>query len=187
MSISQGLIQALSSDSSKTICQICKKILSFSSILCHQKTVHKQDVGIVWKCEACQMNCQSKKRLAHHEQKHQEDPSNSTNNQFHCDECLYRTILKAYLGDHVRMMHTKEGCGMWMCAFGKCASRPVTFPNQKRLDKHKTCHSNEKCVLCEKNFNAKRNMLKHKKTVHDKRSAGDVEQEVGEDPLNEAM
>ena len=81
---------------------------------------------------------------------------NSTNNQFHCDECIYRTILKAYLGDHVRMMHTKEGCGMWMCAFGKCASRPVTFPNQKRLDKHKTCHSNEKCVLCEKNFNAKR-------------------------------
>ena len=181
MSISQGVIQALSSDSSKTTCQICKKKLSFSSILRHQKAVHKQDVGIVWKCQACQMNCQSKKRLDHHKQKHQEDPSNSTNNQFHCDECPYRTILKAYLGDHVRMMHTKEGDGMWMCAFGKCAS------NQKRLDKHKTCHSNEKCVLCGKNFNAKRNMLKHKKNVHDKRSAGDVEQEVGEDPLNAAM
>ena len=46
---------------------------------------------------------------------------------------------------------------------------------------------NEKFVLCGKNFNAKRNMLKHKKNVHDKRSAGDVEQEVGEDPLNAAM
>ena len=77
--------------------------------------------------------------------------------------------------------------GMWMCAFGKCASRPVAFPNKKRLDKHKTCHSNEKCVVCGKNFNAKRNMLKHKRNIHDKRSAGDVEQPVGGDPHNEAM
>ena len=51
---------------------------------------------------------------------------------------------------------------------------------------------NEKCVLCGKNFNAKRNMLKHKRNVHDKRFAianlaGDVEQPVGGDPLNEAM
>ena len=43
------------------------------------------------------------------------------------------------------MIHNKEGNGMWMCAFGECAPRPVTFPNQKQLDKHKMCYANKKC------------------------------------------
>ena len=62
-----------------TVCKICKKNLSFSLILCHRKTLHRQDIGIVRKYKACQMNCQSEKRLVQHKQKHQEDPSNSTN------------------------------------------------------------------------------------------------------------
>ena len=174
----------------KTSCSDCGKKLAFSSILRHQKTVHKKAVGKIWKCEECDKICQNEKRLSSHKYKHQEDARSVTNNQFHCDVCPYRTIVKAYLGDHIRLMHRKEGNAMWMCAFGRCATKPVAFPNQKRLDKHKTCHTNAKCDVCGKIFSAKRNIVRHKKNVHESASTnseGDGENGDRQDPLQQAL
>ena len=84
----------------------------------------------------------------------------------------------------------KDGNGMWMCAFGRCATKPVAFPNQKRLDKHKTCHTNAKCDVCGKIFSAKRNIVRHKKNVHESASTnseGDGENGDRQDPLQQAL
>ena len=74
--------------------------------------------------------------------------------------------MKAYLVDHVRMMHKKDGNGMSMCVIGKCSDKPIPCPNLKRLEKHKTTHANVKCDYCDKIFSAKRNLKRHVKNVH---------------------
>ena len=86
--------------------------------------------------------------------------------QFHCEECSYRTIVKTYLVDHERMMHKKHSNGMFMCIIGKCSEKPISYPNLKRLGKHKTTHANVKCDNCDKIFSAKRNLKRHCKNVH---------------------
>ena len=42
-------------------------------------------------------------------------------------------------------MHNQTGNGQYICISGKFSKKPISFPNQPRLDKHKTCHANEKC------------------------------------------
>ena len=68
--------------------------------------------------------------------------------------------------DHVRMMHKKDGNGMFMCVIGKCFDKPISYPNLKRLEKHKTTNSNVKCDSCGKIFSAKRNLKRYFKNVH---------------------
>ena len=46
--------------------------------------------------------------------------------------------------------------------------KPISFPNQPRLDRHKTCHASEKCEECGKIFGAKRNLRRHEKKKHEK-------------------
>ena len=63
-------------------------------------------------------------------------------------------------------MHNQTGNGQYICISGKCSKKPISFPNQPRLDKHKTCHASEKCEECGKIFGAKRNLKRHKKKKH---------------------
>ena len=84
----------------------------------------------------------------------------------YCEECPYRTILKEYLLDHVRLMHKTDECRMFLCTLGKCANKPKSFPNNQRLEKHKTTHADVKCDHCDKRFTAKRNLRRHIKKKH---------------------
>ena len=166
MTSTTSVVQSLTNQEIlQTTCTSCNKRLAFGSLLRHKKTQHKLNMGKVWTCNVCGKVCQSEKRLSQHENIHKESKT-ASHNQFHCDECPYRTIVKAYLGDHVRIMHKQSGNGMFMCVTGKCALKPLTFPNQQRLDKHSTCHANVKCSDCEKIFSAKRNLTRHTKSKH---------------------
>ena len=55
----------------------------------------------------------------------------------------------------------------------KCFSKPISFPNRAKLNKHKTCHENQKCNACGKTFGAKRNLRRHEKIKHNK-DKGDI-------------
>ena len=81
---------------------------------------------------------------------------------------ICKTKCKDYLVDHRRLMHNQTGNGQYICISGKCSKKPISFPNQPRLDKHKTCHASEKCEECGKIFGAKRNLKRHKKKKHQK-------------------
>ena len=148
----------------KIRCSKCSKHLAVGSILRHMKTVHDQAIGKRWPCENCGKILQTEIRLNQHQALHSEQVNE--NQQYYCDDCPYRTIVKAYLTDHVRLMHKKVGNGMFMCVTGSCSSKPRTYPNLQRLEKHKTCHMNMKCGSCDKVFSAKRNLNRHKKNVH---------------------
>ena len=90
---------------------------------------------------------------------------------FDCQDCNYRTKSKDYLVDHRRLMHYQTGNGQYICISGKCSKKPISFPNQTRLDKPKTYHASEKCEECGKVFGAKRNLKRHKKKKHQKEQA----------------
>ena len=53
------------------------------------------------------------------------------------------------------------------CVVGKCSEKPMSYPNQARLDKHRTCHENASCTTCGKMFGAKRNLRRHEKNKHE--------------------
>ena len=44
--------------------------------------------------------------------------------------------------------------------------KPKSFINNQLLSKHQVNHENFPCAKCQKNFGAKRNLLRHQKTVH---------------------
>ena len=89
---------------------------------------------------------QTEKRRIRHENLHEDNQT--SDRQFHCEECPQRTIIKAYLVDHVRMMHKKKG----KCVLGKCFDKPIRYPNLKGLEKHNKAHANVKCDSCNKIF-----------------------------------
>ena len=64
--------------------------------------------------------------------------------------------------DHKKIQHTKSGNGQFNCVSGKCSAKPNIFKNQRQLDMHRTCHENVKCDECGKEFDAKRNLKRHK-------------------------
>ena len=74
---------------------------------------------------------------------HSENPS-----LFYCQDCNDKTKCKDYLVDHRRLMQNQTG--KYICISVKCSKTPSSFPNQPRLDKHKTCHASEKCTECGK-------------------------------------
>ena len=148
----------------KVDCKICSKKLAFGSVRRHMKTVHEQQIGKSWSCKECGKICQSKKRLVSHE--NVQEVNYISNQQFHREECPYRTILKEYLVDYVRLMHNTDESRMFLCTLGKCANKPKSFPNNQRLEKHKTTHADVKCDHCDKRFTAKRNLRSHIKKKH---------------------
>ena len=107
----------------KVDCSVCHKKLAFGSIIRHMKTVHDEKIGKRWECRECGKVMQTEGRLIQHENLHFENQTSER--QFHCEECSYRTIVKAYLVDHERMMHKKDGNGMFMCIIGKCSEKPI--------------------------------------------------------------
>ena len=63
----------------------------------------------------------------------------------------------------------QTGAGQYICVVGKCSEKPMSYPNQARLDKHRTCHENKSCTTCRKMFGAKRNLRRHEKNKHEKK------------------
>ena len=55
---------------------------------------------------------------------------------------------------------------MWMCIKDSCAEKPKSFLNNQLLSTHQKNHDNVPCTKCRKTFGAKRNVLRHIKTVH---------------------
>ena len=148
------------------------KKLAFGSVIRHMKTVHEEKIGKVWSCKECGKICQTEKRLLIHENKHK--ANQISNQQYHCEECPYRTIVKEYLVNHIRLMHKTDETGMFMCTLGKCATKPKSFPNQERLQKHKTTHVDVSCDECDKRFSAKRNLRRHVKKKHEDDTLSDM-------------
>ena len=136
------------------------------------KTVHEEKIGKVWSCKECGKICQTEKRLLIHENVHK--ANQISNQQYHCEECPYRTIVKEYLVNHIRLMHKTDETGMFMCTLGKCATKPKSFPNQERLQKHKTTHVVVSCDECDKRFSAKRNLRRHVKKKHEDDTLSDM-------------
>ena len=64
-------------------------------------------------------------------------------------------------------MHNQTGSGQYICVVGKCFEKPMLYPNQAKLDKHRTCHENKSCTTCGKVFGAKRNLRRHEKNKHE--------------------
>ena len=64
-------------------------------------------------------------------------------------------------------MHNQTGSGQYICVVGKCFEKPMLYPNQAKLDKHRTCHKNKSCTTCGKVFGAKRNLRRHEKIKHE--------------------
>ena len=150
-------------------CEVCKKMLAFTSVSRHMKTVHAEKIGKIWGCVECGKILQNETRLTQHQTIH--NPPSENPSLFYCQDCNYKTKSKDYLVDHRRLMHYQTGNGQYICISGKCSKKPISFPNQPRLDKHKTCHASEKCEECGKVFGAKRNLKRHKKKKHQKEQA----------------
>ena len=150
-------------------CEVCKKMLAFTSVSRHMKTVHAEKIGKIWGCVECGKILQDEKRLTQHQTIH--NPQSENPSFFYCQDCNYKTKCKDYLVDHRRLMHNQTGNGQYICISGKCSKKPISFPNQSRLDKHKICHASEKCEECGKIFGAKRNLKRHKKKKHQKEHA----------------
>ena len=148
-------------------CLVCKKILTFSNMKRHVKTVHGGE-GKKWACNVCGKIAQSESRLTKHQRIHMAETNDREENIFNCADCEYRTLCKDYLVDHRRLMHTTTSHGQFICVVGKCFEKPLTFPNKARLEKHKSCHENKKCSSCGKLFGSTRNLKRHQRNKHDK-------------------
>ena len=149
----------------KVPCSVCKKVMSFRNVRRHMKTVHYAD-GKKWTCSACGKISQSEPRLKQHQRSHNPEVDEDEN-IFKCPDCPYRTLCKNYLVDHKRLMHNQTGSGQYICVVGKCFEKPMLYPNQAKLDKHRTCHENKSCTTCGKVFGAKRNLRRHEKNKHE--------------------
>ena len=176
-------------------CLVCKKMLAFTSVSRHMKTVHQEKIGKIWGCVECGKILQNEKRLTQHQTLH--NPQSENPSLFYCQDCNYKTKCKDYLVDHRRLMHNQTGNGQYICIAGKCSTKPSSFPNQPRLDKHKTNHASEKCKECGKIFGAKRNLRRHEKKKHQKdqvdlsvnsnHSEGDANENAIPDALGDAL
>ena len=149
-------------------CSVCKKMVTFCNMKRHMKTVH-DGAGKKWACNVCGKISQTEVRLTRHQRVHRAE-NHETNdrdeNVYNCPDCRYTTLNKNYLVDHRRLMHTIKSHGQFICVTGKCFQKPQTFPNQTKLEKHKTCHENPKCGQCGKVFGARRNLRRHENNVH---------------------
>ena len=176
-------------------CLVCKKMLAFTSVSRHMKTVHQEKIGKIWGCVECGKILQNEKRLTQHQTLH--NPQSENPSLFYCQDCNDKTKCKDYLVDHRRLMHNQTGNGQYICIAGKCSTKPSSFPNQPRLDKHKTNHASEKCTECGKIFGAKRNLRRHEKKKHQKdqvdlsvnsnHSEGDANENAIPDALGDAL
>ena len=149
----------------KVPCDLCNKVLSFTNLRRHQKTVHNGN-GKKWSCQECGKITQTERRLAQHEKLHKRDASES--NIFCCPNCEYRTICERYLVDHTKLKHTQSGNGQFICTQGSCFKKPTIYPNQASLNKHCTFHQEQACKVCGKKIGSSRSLRRHEKSKHEK-------------------
>ena len=77
-------------------------------------------------------------------------------------------------------IHVKiQGQGLWMCIMGKCKNKPKSFVNNQLLAKHAKIHDSNPCTKCQKTFGAKRNLVRHLRTVHKETEADDQKEHFG--------
>ena len=149
----------------KVPCDLCDKLLSFTNLRRHKKTVHNTN-GKKWTCQVCGQISQTETRLAQHQkQKHQKPKESEV---FCCPNCEYRTICRRYLVDHTKLQHTQSGDGQFICSQGSCFTKPTIYPNLARLNKHRSCHQKQTCKTCGKNYATLRNLKRHEKLKHQK-------------------
>ena len=157
-------------------CDICKATLAPTSLRCHKRTLHSDSSGTQWTCKSCNKVLQTRARLIQHENAHNLRPKE---NEFSCNECQYFTNNKNYLVDHQRKMHKIQGQGLWMCIMGKCKNKPKSFVNNQLLAKHAKIRDSNPCTKCQKTFGAKRNLVRHLRTVHKETEADDQKEHFG--------
>ena len=149
----------------KVPCDLCDKLLSFTNLRRHKKTVHNTN-GKKWTCQVCGQISQTETRLAQHQkQKHQKPKESEV---FCCPNCEYRTICRRYLVDHTKLQHTQSGDGQFICSQGSCFTKPTIYPNLARLNKHRSCHQKQTCKTCGKNYATLRSLKRHEKLKHQK-------------------
>ena len=57
-------------------CLVCKKMLAFTSVSRHMKTVHSEKIGKIWGCVECGKILQDEKRLTQHQTIHNPQSEN---------------------------------------------------------------------------------------------------------------
>ena len=57
-------------------CEVCKKMLAFTSVSRHMKTVHAEKIGKIWGCVECGKILQDEKRLTQHQTIHNPQSEN---------------------------------------------------------------------------------------------------------------
>ena len=129
----------------KVDCKTCSKKLAFGSVIRHMKTVHEEKIGKIWSCKECGKICQTEKRLVIHENVHKEN--HISNQQFHCEECPYRTIVKEYLVNHVRLMHKTDKSRMFLCTLGSWQVRQQAKILSQPWETWKTQNYTCGCIL----------------------------------------
>ena len=96
-------------------------------------------------CKECGKICQTEKRLVIHENVHKEN--HISNQQFHCEECPYRTIVKEYLVNHVRLIHKTDRSRMFLCTLGSWQVRQQAKILSQPWETWKTQNYTCGCIL----------------------------------------
>ena len=73
-----------------------------------------------------------------------------------CTSCEYTTMNKYYFKQHIKRQHVGNGSTSFVC--NKCFVRK---PNEYLLKKHMQQHIESICVICQKKFNARKDMKRH--------------------------
>ena len=107
----------------KVQCGECSKMLSFTNLKRHKKTVHNEDTGKRWICNTCGKASQIEKRLIRHETLHRS--GDCEEEKIHsCNDCDFRTIVKRYLVDHKKTQHTCSGNGQLFVSVANAPKNP---------------------------------------------------------------
>ena len=73
-----------------------------------------------------------------------------------CTSCDYTTMNKYYFKQHIKRQHVGNGSTSFVC--NKCFVRK---PNEYLLKKHMQQHIESICVICQKKFNARKDLKRH--------------------------
>ena len=120
----------------------------------HMKDVHH--ASHLFKCNICRRKFQTNARLEeHYTKKHVANEIS-----FHeCTYCEYKTMNRNYFNQNVKRQHMGNNSASFVCH--KCFVRK---PNEYLLKKHMQQHIESICVICNKKFNAKKDLKRHMKT-----------------------
>ena len=116
----------------KVQCGECSKMLSFTNLKRHKKTVHNEDTGKRWICNTCGKASQSEKRLIRHEKLHRSGDCDEEK-IYSCNDCDYRTIVERYLVDHKKTQHESSGNGQFIVSVANALKKPTSSKTRGNL------------------------------------------------------